>query len=166
MTHISIGYSFHKPTYRFILFCISGFLIGSILSSCTSVFSLPLMRSTLFGKMSIVSFIFLVLIPLLITAFAVLFCKPIGVYIICFAKMFIYGFAGQAISNTFHSGSWLARYFLLFTDSVVLFAMLLLCLFRIRKRTVSYKGCLIAAFGLCTTVWLFDYLIISPHFAY
>lgn len=166
MTHISIRNSFNKPTYGLILFCISGFLIGSILSSCTSTLSLPLMRSALFGKMSIVSYIFLVLIPLLITAFAVVFCKPIGVYIICFAKMFSYGFAGQAISNTFYSGSWLARFFLLFSDSAVLFAMLLLCLFRIRKRTVSYRGFLIAAFGLCTTVWLFDYLIISPHFAF
>ncbi len=157
---------FRNPTFRFIISCIAALILGSIFSSYTRSFNSSLMRAALLGAMSIVSYFSLVLIPLLITAFAVLYCKKICLNIICFFKVFSFVYCWQTISNMFFGHRWFICLFLMFTDAFVVFSVLFLCLIRTRGSAISYKRIFLSVYVICSIAWLFDYTVISSQLAY
>lgn len=166
MLRVSFDKRFFDPLYRFIISCIAGFILGSFISSGTWETVISLMRFAAKGEMSIVSYLSSVLIPLLITALAVYYRKCYGVYIISFIKSFLYSFTGQLICNTFSYSGWLFRFMLLFTDTAVMFVILLLFLLKVKYRATPNKTLIIGSFSICTLIWILDNFLIAPYLAH
>jgi hypothetical protein len=142
----------------------AGLLLGCFCARQTSDIHFPLMHRAAESSVSIVGLV-AVLLPFLLSAFAVLSSLKWVILPLCFAKAFSFSFTASLISSAFASAGWLLRMMLLFTDSITLPVLLLFWFrsfddsdFRL-SRTVF----------LCLTFLIFvmgiDYCMVAPFLA-
>lgn len=140
----------------------SGLVCGMLvyLSAGSSLTSL--MRSTMGGTVSIVSLLYMALLPFLISAFAVSFFRP-TLFLICFGKAFLFAFASLGLFRAFGSAGWLVFRLILFSDCMLL-PMLYFLWLRLLRSPLSHMelACFIALTVLVVSV---NYRIISPILA-
>ena len=148
---------------------LAGWCLGLVLGICYvsqadgSFF--VLMRRAAESPVSIVGLLAVLVLPFLITAFAVLISRPQLLILLAFLKAFSFGACACCVDQAFLSAGWLLRIFLMFSDLLslpVLLWLWLRCISGERRRTVRdlvFSGVLLAAVG---TV---DYCLVSPALA-
>ena len=103
------------------LWC-AGLICGISAAACAGI--LPsLMRACCQSRVSIVSLLFVPLLPFLFSAFAVFISCPRLVCFVGFLKAFSFGLCLRAVSAAFGSAGWLVCSLLLFTDCVTMPAL-------------------------------------------
>ena len=121
-----------------------------------------LMRLAPMCQMSIVGLFFNILLPFLLSAFAVYVGLPKLMLIICFGKAFTYAFVVCGIFACYDGSGWLIRWLLLFSDScslVLLYGYALRHISGACRFSLSSFAVLVVGIGLLTGV---DYTMISP----
>ena len=133
---------------------------GFAAANCDLYFSL--MRGAVLQPVSIVGLLVSVFLPLFLTLFSFVSCRPAICLLVCFYKAVSYGFSGMLIVSLFSSAGWLIRMLFLFSDSIALTMLFWLWLRRCDDQN-AYPGwdsyiCLI----VCIFAAGMDYLVISP----
>lgn len=121
-----------------------------------------LMRAAAFDRVSIVGLFTVLLVPFLISAFAVYFSAPAAILPVILFKAFSFGCSCSGIVHAFGSAAWLVRILLLFSDCVGTTVLLWFSLRSISgKRDTFLKDT-----ALCVLICFFtgavDYLLVSP----
>jgi hypothetical protein len=114
---------------------ITGFAAGIFVSKRAAPLFLSLMRGLSFDSVSIVGLIVSAGVPFLISAFAVIYSRPLLFYSVCFLKSFYFVFSSVTIINHYGSGGWLVQRFLMANEILnlpILYTFWLRC-FRLRK---------------------------------
>lgn len=123
------------------------------------------MRSTVYGAVSIVSLLFVTILPFLFSALAVYLSKPVLLLVICFCKAFLLSYVSLGVYQAFGSAGWLVRYLLSFSECMSA-PLLYWCWQRYLLGKASLFGWESAyAFALAVLIGSADYCIISPFLA-
>ena len=149
-------------TFRVVLLwiCILGGMgLGMLFFVAHSNLFSPWMYTVVAQPLSIVGVFCLSLFPLLICKLALAFNAHIIFYLLCFLKSFCYGFAATGISFAWGSADWLVRCLFLFSDRIVMVALIHIAssAFCDRNRADIFRRYCLA---VCLSV-LVDKLIIS-----
>lgn len=141
---------------------VSGMLLGGIAAASAGDYLVSLMRQGAVCSASISGLLAAVLLPFLLSAFAVYLHEPWLLLIISAFKAFGFGFCAFAVGLAFGQSSWLVRFLFLFSD-VSLMPVLYLYWLRHIQPDVSHRpweipGCVCIALLLG---WI-DYCYIAP----
>lgn len=98
---------------------ILGLGFGGSIASHSEDYIIPLMRTAVNIRVSIVNLLVLQLLPLLISAIAVYFSMPLLIYPLCAFKAVSFGFILGCLGISFGSAGWLIRLLYLFTDTIM-----------------------------------------------
>lgn len=146
------------------LFWISGLLLGMTFSVFAG-FSSELALTALEGSLSVFSFFFSILLPVLLTFLAVYVSKPYLLYALIFSKAFIFAFVCTGLLSVFGSAAWLIHSLFMFSDLVVLPFLWWIWL----QSFAQERGCVLrlcaAAAVVVFLIGLFDYAFIAPFLA-
>lgn len=155
-----------NPAHSFLSFCWTGGLLSGIWLWYSSGGSLSsLMRSSLYGSVSIVRLVFILLLPFLLSAFAVLFSSRWLIYPIAFGKGVFFAFVSMGVFSCFGCAGWLIRLFLCFSEIVSLPLLYWLWIRLLRDEDGAGSR---DAFLLLAPVFLIgsiDYCFITPFFS-
>lgn len=138
-------------------------IIGYV-SAGGTLFSL--MRSSVYGTMSIVGLLCISILPFLLSAFAVSISFPFLLYPLCFCKAFLFIFISFGVLQSYSDAGWLVRCLLLFSDNVgvpLLYCFWLRHLPGCPKSSPAENALFLASFLVLGCV---DYRIISPFLAH
>lgn len=149
----------------YLAFCwILGLFSGAILAQHADEIQFSLMRRAAFCPVSIVG-LFAVLLPFLITAFAVCVSNYWLFLPIAFSKAFLFSYNACIVSAAFGNAGWLVRYLLLFTDACTIPILLWLWI----RGICGYRSRFVRIVGLCAilsvAVGFIDFCIVSPFLA-
>ena len=165
MQHVRHFYLRRKRKFFLASIWICGLYFGSFAASQNSAL-VSMMRTAAQSRVSIVSLLPVLLLPFLISAFAVSISKPWLIILVCFSKAFSFGLHVGAISIAFGSAGWLARMLLLFSAGC---CVPVLYWFWLRHFSGRYRSAVWRDFGICSGIVLFigflDCGIISPYLA-
>lgn len=110
-----------KGSTAFLAFSFFGGLISGAAAFLFSGDSLlPMMRSSLYCSVSIVSMLLILTLPFLLSALAVSFSEPRLLLLVSYGKAFLFSFVLLGISRAFGSAGWLIRWLLAFGDCATL----------------------------------------------
>ena len=98
---------------------ILGLTFGGFIALHNEDYILPMMRTAVTLRVSIVNLLVLQLIPLVISALAVYFSIPLLIYPLCTFKAIFLGFILGSLGRVFGSAGWLIRLLYLFTDTIM-----------------------------------------------
>ena len=159
------GHTISHAQYTFVLLSgcwLTGLLFGLLFAPYAGEIYVSLMRSAPLCSVSIVGLIAVVLVPFLLSAFAV-HCKKAGLLLfLCFCKAFMHALCAGGISLAFGNADWLVRFLLLFSDCCTLplfcwFCFRCLCYGEQYLRQ-DFLFCLAVLIAVCG----FDYMVVSP----
>lgn len=164
--HHDLSQSVRKFYCRLLALCWVAGLMGGIWAFFLADDSLAsLMRSSVYGPVSIVSLLCVTGLPFLLSAFAVFLSSHWLILLIAAVKGFVYAFICIAVTVSFGCAGWLIRLLLCFTDTFsmpLLYWFWLRC-FRFDGSTMGSIAVLAAAlFFLTGSV---DYCLITPYLA-
>ena len=147
------------------LFWTVGLLLGSFTSLSADTLLVPTMHTALHSGMSISGLLAALLLPLLITAFAVYIRQPLLLFPVAFVKAFLYSFTGTGLLTAFGSSAWLIRILLMFADSLSL-PLLFWVWLRVLSddQTMALRSIAITA-ALALMIGCFDYAFVAPFLA-
>ena len=144
---------------------LAGLLLGSLISLSADTLLVSTMRAALYGGMSIFGLLTSLLLPFMITAFAVYISQPLLIFGTAFMKAFLFSFTGLGLLSAFGSSAWLIRILLMFADSMIL-PLLWWVWIRIltddRSRAARNLFC---AAVFAAMIGYFDYAFIAPFLA-
>lgn len=149
----------------FVLSILLGFSVGFYFFENTGNFPLPMMRVALCYNVSIVSLLCSTFIPLLLSFCAVYFSKQWLIYVICFWKMFSFGFSTNCFLHTFSSAGWLVQTLSMVSDLVALMMLTWFCVRNLRICRHSYVRDLLVAVSVIFPICVADYFYFSPFVA-
>ena len=161
---LSLSFNTRKEMSTVLAVCwYSGILCGIIYFSVCDTGVISLMHRIASCSASIVGLLSVSFIPFLLTSFFLAISKIWVVFGVCFIKSFLFSFVSIGCLTTFGSGGWLLRYFLLFSDCVVLPALFWYCM---RFISAPVRVCwMITTITFVIVIVLFtvlDYRIIAP----
>ncbi len=133
-------------------------------SAESTLFSL--MRSSVYGTVSIVGLLCISILPFLLSAFAVSISFPSLLYPLCFCKAFLFVFISFGVLRSYSDAGWLVRCLLLFSDNVgipLLYCFWLRHLPGCQKSSLAESVLFLAFFLVLGCI---DYRIISPFLAH
>jgi hypothetical protein len=158
---------FHLPkisteTAIFLTVWIAGLILGTITAAAASNSYFLLMRMAPKSSVSIIGLAVTVLLPFLLTAFAVLADRSLWLYPICFLKVFAFAFCGYGISVAYGSAGWLVRFLFQFSDILSIPILFWFAFRYLRGRGLMWKRDL--AIGCALDVWIccLDLWFVSP----
>lgn len=93
-----------------------GLLFGFLLSHTQTELDVSWMHGFLYSTVSIVSLLRVVLLPFLLSAFAVLLSAPALILPVSFCKAFLHGYAVYSLSRTFGVVGWVVSGVFLFSN--------------------------------------------------
>ncbi len=161
--HLNWSFSLCK-TWRPLLALIwfLGLFFGAIaVSSADAIFSLT-MHSALYGSLSIFGLLAALLLPLLLTAFAVYVSKPILILFFAFFKAFLFAFTAAGLSACFTTAAWLVRCLLMFSDILILPVLWLVWLRSFEYKPVASLRCSAIAAMMTCMIGCFDFAVVAP----
>lgn len=139
----------------------AGFSLG-IRMSHEVEFSDSLMRGSVSSTVSILRLLSVLLLPFLFSALAVYFARPRLLYGIAFLKAFVFAFVSAGIASCFGSAGWLARWLIMFSDSLCLPLLWLYWLRHIPGRSGVQGADLMITVSGMALIGLFDTVLIMP----
>ena len=157
---------FRRVRVIFLAFCwMIGIESGILFAAHFGHLFTPLMYCALGSTGSIVGFFSVLLLPFLVSAFAVFISRPGLLFGICFVKGFSFSSASLGMLLAFPSGGWLIRQLLMFSS---LASLPLLFWFWLRhisdEAEYSYCRCLLV-FSLLILIGSVNVCCVSPFLA-
>ena len=158
---------FNCRTSRVLLaiFWITGLLLGTLTSLLADDLLFSTMRMALCGGMSILGLLVALLLPLLITAFAVYISQPLLFLPLSFLKAFLFSFVGAGLLTAFGSSAWLLRILLMFADSLTLPLLWWVWLRVLSDEYSSPMRSTLVAAAFVALIGCFDYVYVAPFLA-
>ena len=156
-------FSLRKTEIFQILLIILSWVLG-LLSSVVvlSQYSFSLMCPLNFDRVSIVAMIVSLVFPIVLSYILLNRCNIYLVLPVIYLKSFLYMSCYFAITLTFGSAGWLVRTLVLFSDSVSVLLLLILCYRYITKNKVALYRFFRIAILILFLIGSLDYYIISP----
>ena len=114
------AFSYRISCFVFAIFWIAGLLSGILMSCCADVSLFRVMLSDLDVRLSIVSFLSVLLLPLLLSFLAAYLKCPFVICVIAYLKAFLLAFVGMVILRSFRSAAWLIHFLMMFSDMLIL----------------------------------------------
>ena len=154
-----------KTYWLFFGIWLAGLVLGTISAAAAGNQYLLLMRMAPGAHVSIVGLLATVLLPFLLTAYAVLKNRRWMLYAVCFVKVFAFGFCGYGITAAYGSAGWLIRSLLQFSD---IFTVPILCWYSLRNLNggrLEGKWEFWICVGLDLLICSLDFCYISPFLA-
>ena len=153
-----------RPALIFILCRFAGLFTGALLAVQAEQFVVSLMRSAIYGRVSIVFLSVSVFLPFMITAYAVSNYKYRMLFILAFADGVYYCFCGCLVGFAYGSAGWLVRNLFLFgrhlcTPCLCWFAIHALCG---KPFNWLHRGICI---GYCVLIVIIDVYLVAPFLA-
>lgn len=160
--HIFTGLQRKAGTVCLALFWSAGLFAGFIFYRNTGNSSVSLMCGALNCAVSIVSLLSVILLPFLLSAFAVYFSRPYLLLVIAFVKAFSLAFVSAGLNTAFGAAGWLAQLLLMFSDCCTV-PILWLYWLRYGEKSCKFslKGTFCTIFVVCM-VGFFDFYFVSP----
>ena len=121
------------------------------------------LREAASGNMTIMGLLFVLYLPLLLSALAVYFKAPHWLIPICFSKAFIFASCASALFVAFGSAAWLVSFFLQFSDLCTIPFFYLFLLRNISGANVNTRSDLLVCCAVSSLVGFVDIRIISPY---
>ena len=148
----------------FLTVWVAGAFLGAFTAAAASTSYFLMMRIAPGSNVSIVGLAVTVLLPFLLSAFAVSKDKCYWIYPICFIKIFLFCFCGYGIHAAFGSAGWLVQILFQFSD---LCTMPVLCWFLIRhlNNSRNRKRDFYICLGIYAVVCWLDIAFVSPFLA-
>lgn len=140
----------------------SGLLLGVIASMQRADSTVPLMRSVLVERSSIVSLFAVLTFPFLLSALLVWISKPLLLVPVAFLKAFIFGFTAFTVSSAFGDAGWLSRWLLLFSDSCCVAVLLWFWFRNVTGKRRTFKTDVAISLVVTVLVGCIDYYAVSP----
>ena len=143
---------------------IFGLISGVLISMSASGALDSTMRAAPFSCVSISGLLSAILLPFLLSAFAVYLSCPWLLLPIAFCKAFLITFLGLGVLDAFGSAGWLIRFLLMFGDVITL-PLLWWYLYQVILRPASRVRCTLVAAVFSLAVGGLDHYVISPFLA-
>lgn len=140
----------------------TGMLTGMTTAASAGEFLAPLMRQSVCCSASIPGLLAAVLLPFLLSAFAVYLHEPWLLLIISAFKAFSFGFCAFGVSLAFGQSSWLVRFLFLFSDLCLVPVLYVYWLRHIHTDAVSHRWELPGCLGMALLIGWIDYSFIAP----
>ncbi len=156
---------FRRDTVRLWLVWFLGLTMGTICARYADPTYYAMMRLAASGRMSIVGLAASVLLPFLISAYAVLIDKPGLLLGVCTCKAFSFGYSGTLARGAFGTAGWLIQPLLQFTQICMIPVLCCFCLRHISGRRSSVKRELAICLVLMAICAGIDYFVVSPFLA-
>lgn len=151
----------YRPLLAFLM--LLGFLCGAFFTVDPLPASVSLMRTAASSRVSIVGLMTVLLLPFLISAFAVYTSSPFLLFPVCWLKAFFFSYSAGMISLAFGNAGWLVRWLLLFSSGLSLPLLIWFCM---RQGDGTYREDLLRDFTVCAVLILLigslDFRVISP----
>lgn len=119
--------------YALALCWLFGLLLGFFAAKCAGYGVSAAVYASAFGSVSLLRACVFAVLPFLVSYMAVWLCERWLLHALCFAKAFAFGYCATGIGIAFGAAGWLARLLILFSDCMILPALLLYILFFIEK---------------------------------
>lgn len=144
------------------LLWIYGLFLGALLSFSADSLLSSTMLSVIDGRLSIISFLSALLLPLFFTVLAVYISQPVVIFLLIFMKAFLFSFVGIGLLNSFDSSAWLLRCLLMFSDSLLLPILWWIWLQSFSNdRQAVFRFSILAAAGILL-IGCIDYTLVAP----
>lgn len=144
---------------------ITGFAVGIFVSQLAVPLLLPLMRGMSFDSVSIVGLIVSSSVPFLISAFAVIYSRPVVLLSVCFLKTCFYTLSSVCLMQHYREGGWLIRWFLMAHENLGLPVLYLFWLRYFRLGKIPSATECIWLGSLEILILTFAYRIAAPLYA-
>ena len=141
---------------------ILGIVLGFGFSFQTTVYTSSLMLSAANCRLSIVGLLFVLIFPFLISFVLFRLFKPLLVLPILFFKAFSFSCCVFSIVLAFGDAGWLARWLLVFSNSLAVVIYIRFCLRHAAGDNETLKRDFIISLVSVTAIGCIDYFIISP----
>ena len=130
---------------------IFGLLIGAVFSVSADKLLFSTMRGAILSSMSITGPVTVVLLPLLLSAYAVYFSQPAMLVLVVFLKAFLFAYTGAGLLMLYPVSGWLLRWLLMFSDTMVMPILWLIWLsdstegsaFKVRRIAICMAGAML-----------------------
>ena len=142
---------------------LAGFLLGGFFLPYAGDSYLLLMRSAVSSPVSIVGLFSGVLLPFLISAFAVYLSMPLVLACTCFLKAFSFSVCAGAVFSAFGSAGWLILILMQFSDCCMLPVMVWFSCRHWKTGRRNLRRDLTAVLFSAVAVGIMDYCIVSPY---
>lgn len=165
-THLNTVSSLCRSVYFIFSLCwISGLLLGTLVAADFEASVSSLMRTAVFGRVSIISLCATAFFPFLLVGYIVYSKRLRILFLICFCKAFSFSFCAWLVRCSFGTAGWLMQPLLQFTDVCM---VPVFCWFSIRyllghKSSLLKDGIVYVISGI--TVIVMDYFFITPFVA-
>lgn len=139
-----------------------GLILGAFLAPQSGDPFFSLMRPYFSGRVSIVSHLIMVCLPLMLAAYAVYIHKPKLLLFVAFLKAFHFSFCSCLLDSCFGTAVWLLRFLFQFAD---IFAVPVFCWFCIRQLSGNcslQKKDLVISAVLTLLFAVVDAVVIAP----
>ena len=151
----------YRPLLAFLM--LLGFLCGIFLTVNSDPSSVSLMRTAALSRVSIVGLLTVLLLPFLLSAFAVYTSSTYLLFPVCWLKAFSFSHSAGMISLAFGNAGWLVRWLLLFSSGLSLPVLIWFCM---RHGDGTHRKDLLRDFSVCMVLVLLigslDFRVISP----
>ena len=143
--------------------------IAGLLSGCGLFLSanipLSLMRGVLDSSVSIVTMLTNLMLPFLLSAFAVYLSQPWMLILFGYLKLFLVGYVSLGITVSFDSAGWLLRMLILFADLISLPLLFWYQYKGVRGSMVCSPLFSSVIFAICILVGCINYVYVLPFVA-
>lgn len=167
MTNTSVRHDLWCKFFKHLLvlsWCL-GLLLGALAATAASNVLIPLMRRALHLPASLPGLLISIVLPFLLSAYAVSLSEPWLLLPISALKAFGFAFCSFGVTLTYGTAGWLVRLLFLFSDVCVIPILFFYWLRHIpdasRKSGRELAGCLL----LASFVGVIDLYLISPFLA-
>lgn len=142
-----------------------GLLLGVIFSIAAGDSIVSLMRTAVSSHVSISGLLTAILLPFLLSAFAVFICEPWLLFVIAFLKAFAFSYLGLGVMVAYGSAGWLVWLLLMFSDCCSLPLLLWYWIRFISGRKSTVIPVTVVLFFLAVLIGSFDFCVVSPFLA-
>ena len=161
LPHFSRKYSLVILAFSWFL----GLFLGVVFSIAAGDSIISLMSTAVSSRVSIVGLLTAILLPFLLSAFAVLICEPCLLVVIAFGKAFVFSYLSLGLMAAYGSAGWLVWLLLMFSDCCFLPLLMLYWIhFIFGGRSQAIPVTAMIGFA-AVAIGSFDFYIVSPFLA-
>ena len=142
-----------------------GLVLGIVFSIAAGDPLVSLMRTAVNSRVSISGLLTAILLPFLLSAFAVIFHESWLLILIAFLKAFMFSFVGFGVTVAFRSAGWLVRLLLMFGDCCSLPVLFWYWSRHVGVQESSSFSAIVVPFALLFCIGSFDFCVVSPFLA-
>lgn len=161
--HTSFFSAVRSPVVHLITAWITGLISGYCLCLLIECSVNSLMGSVVISRTSIVGLIIVLVIPMMISYFAVRYHLRYLIYLTAFFEALILGFCSSAVYLAYGNAGWLVRSLLLFSGSICSVAHIWLWLRQVSGKRRAFRVDFAVCMGVVALTGVLDYLIVSPY---